>query len=308
MNLKAVIKNSEVVKDIVILGVVAGIILSSYLGYISGRKSQKQIAKPTVYNPPPIILLEKRLEERPLTPSQKIEKQEPAIQPIKQEPTTTTPHNHPNNLESKIVTISREIDKNYLANLSNEEYKTSQYIEYLKKEEVFENSFKIRPRREYEAGIAEIRTKLTALKNIRLIKAVDTMPLNDLKDYYKPLKELLNELNAIQANNFDCYEKLERIYEYISKKIKPGEITKGALGIEHLVNGKLGDCNDISAAYFALFNYYHINCYLKMGKILKMEDCHGWIAVDVGEHTIDLDPTLHKQFLPLKDTKIIEKF
>lgn len=257
------IKNSKAVQYVVIPVVIATtFILSCYLVYSFGRKPQKQTTNPFIYS------LESSTDS----------------------------------LESRIVnTISREIDRNYLDNSSNEEFKTAQYLEYLKKVEMSENDYKFIALRKSKAGISKLYTYLTTMENMEFIKGVDETPLSSLKDYYKPLKELLNELNGIySADSLSYNEKIERMYECMLKKIKPGELTEGSLGIGHLVNGKLGDCNDISAAYFALFNYYGIKCYFKMGEEIKPNEVHAWIAVDVKDYTIDLDPTWYVRFVPLK--------
>lgn len=190
--------------------------------------------------------------------------------------------------------------------------RTPDYLKRLQNIEDLENSILFRPLKESEGILSQYETDITAIDNMKIIEMVDNTPRDRLlcSPKYFLLKELLNDLNKIYyTDNITGFEKIERMYGRISESIKPGADTPDSVGIVDLVNGKSGNCNDVSPSYFALFNYYHIKCYLRYGETIdtveRKKGLHAWITVPVNISGkcdyVDLDPTWDKRFIPLDE-------
>lgn len=183
------------------------------------------------------------------------------------------------------------------------EYRTRKMLDYYKQVENQEQSLEFIPlKNKYECGLSGALTVLTMIKNLECIETIDKE--GNVGDEYKPLKELLIKCNEIHENTEqDSLERVIKIYKTISEYVKPGELNLESVSIVDLVNGRLGDCNDLSPAYFALFNYYHINCHIILGKTTDSgRILHAWLYVKTSKSCFELDPTWYEYFTPL-DTR-----
>ncbi|MCX6750452.1 MAG: hypothetical protein NTZ83_03270 [Candidatus Pacearchaeota archaeon] len=167
------------------------------------------------------------------------------------------------------------INENFFNSSPDKEYREPDFIDYCQRVDNQEHRIKFRALEKYEGAISEILTFKTAIENMNLINETDS---------YNLLSEKI-----------------------ISLYIKPGKVTEeGALPLKKLVEeGVLGDCNDVSASYYSLFNYYHIPCYLVSGGVRdnKEEGLHIWLRtsakINGKEIEFELDPTWYGDFVPL---------
>lgn len=177
-------------------------------------------------------------------------------------------------------------------------------IEYYHKVNEQERSIKFVKLGEYEGSISGIQMRLTAIENMTLIKEIDKTDIKQLKEEYVPLKKLIMELDKIDGEKISQLEKAEEMIRVISQSMESGKKTCESVGIEKLVNGELGDCNDLSPAYFAILNYYGIKTYMRSAAIVEDKNktgLHAWVSVNAGGASFDLDPTWYDGFCPLKD-------
>ena len=234
--------------------------------------------------------------------------------------------------------LSRGINKKYLEDFPH--WKTNKdYIEYSRNIENREKNIRFTPRkkcnnRENEGLSREIKDMIfdenyapgcigifseyglynVIIKNMEIIKKIDNTPTDKISKENKTLKYMLNKLNEINENYKNPDKRLEGICNHISSTI--GSLDKkeeygGTLDIIQFLNGRYGDCSEISSTYFALLNYFNIKCYIKSGKVHKKfkndkflqiwkEDLlHAWICVEINKKEIDLDPTWYPIFAPL---------
>lgn len=177
-------------------------------------------------------------------------------------------------------------------------------IEYYQKVDEQERKLKFIKRGKYEGGLSNIETLLTAIENMKLISEIDKTNITQLKEEYVPLKKIIMELNKIDDKKISQLKKAEEMIEIISQSVESGKETRESVGIEKLVNGELGDCNDLSPTYFAILNYYGIKAYMRSAAITeenKKIGLHAWININVDDISFDLDPTWYEGFCPLED-------
>ncbi len=200
--------------------------------------------------------------------------------------------------KSEFIKRERGINESMLNSLEN---RTKQMLDYYQKVEDREQSFEFSAFKDsWEGGISRLQTLITMIKNSEIIEIVDKA--KDVKEKYKPLKKLLTKCNEVYKNTQEgSLERVIKLYDIISKYIKPGEETKDSVSLVDLVNGKLCDCNDITPAYFALLNYYHVNCFVAQGKVKDEEETglHAWLSIETPKFYFDFDPTWYGDFVPL---------
>lgn len=198
------------------------------------------------------------------------------------------------------------INEEYI--FSSDKELNKEYINYLleidKREKQLEFVSIEKGKKRYLAFYSKFQTIFTAEENMYLIKGLDESSMEEIDEYYKPIKNLLNELNLIYEKETVISKRFEIMYRKISERMVIGEGNNEAISLEYLVNGIKGDCNDISPAYFALLNYYGIPTYLRMGTILekgKELGHHVWLTVETEKGWIDVDPVGYSFMIPLDD-------
>jgi hypothetical protein len=154
---------------------------------------------------------------------------------------------------------------------------------------------------------------ITAAKNILLINAI----LNDsIYDFdrnksvkfnssehkeYIPLKMLLSGMDKIYYGDNSGLVKLKEYCGLISEYIRSGKLTLESSGLVYLTNNNLGDCNDLTPAYFALLTYYGFKVDMPLSVVDVNSDIslHTWLNVKMDDLEFDLDPTWYRIFVPL---------
>jgi hypothetical protein len=155
---------------------------------------------------------------------------------------------------------------------------------------------------------------VTVLHNLFLIDALEAdsvyYPANQetvkfdkiLHKDYIPLKKLLRNLKKISKTKDSNLEKFIKQYNLVAKTIKAGKITDASEGLFYLTTGNLGDCSDLTPAYYTLLKrYYDFDMKMVFSKVPseKENPLHTWLNVTIDGSNFDLDPTWYPFFVPL---------
>jgi hypothetical protein len=182
-----------------------------------------------------------------------------------------------------------------------------------------------------EGSISKLQTILTMKENIQIVDfAMTDQTYHDAKDWvygkgtekvrsmmigdkeeYENLARLMIAFDIIDDDPLASeMDKLKDMYTLFLTILPKNRLTANAPQIQMLLaNG--GDCNDITAALWAILNYFHIETYVEWGKIcynIPQDDgtqkgLHAWLKVKLKDGTrITLDPTWYqKEFVILPD-------
>ncbi|PJE81562.1 hypothetical protein COU58_01290 [Candidatus Pacearchaeota archaeon CG10_big_fil_rev_8_21_14_0_10_32_42] len=163
-----------------------------------------------------------------------------------------------------------------------------------------ENFSKFRNFEENEGIFSQFGTMVMMINNFKTIKKVDKANLEDLKEEYIPLKNLIERLDSIYVKNKKNlnYLGLKEMYEEIGKGIEPNE-ENASIPIQEVVSGRGGVCRDLVSTYYPLLNYYGFDIGFNFGS--SENSGHIWLAVNLGEKNFELDPSWYgNNMIPLE--------
>jgi hypothetical protein len=208
-------------------------------------------------------------------------------------------------INHNFITRKDGIADAFLNEVNNNRYSDADYLDYFRRVDSLENIGTWVPLKIAEAGLSHLATNFTAINNFEIIEGVDSIARQDLKDEYVPLKDVLLSLDSINIKNLKPREKLRQMYNYLTDHIQAGKTTINSVAIEKLASGQLGDCNDVSPAFYALLEYYGFDSGMCFGRSIddngKSVGYHVWIGVNLPEGYIELDPTWYNAFVPLEE-------
>lgn len=215
-------------------------------------------------------------------------------------------------IEKKFVDREDGIHEEFLNNNMNDMYLLPDYLAYFKLVDSLENIGTWDSLAKYEAVISELSTLVTTIHNFNTLSEVDNSSKNNLTPHLIPMKELLLSLDSIYHQNLNDTEKIRKMYNLLTDKIVSGKSTSGSVRIEKLINGQLGDCNDVAPAFYSVLTYYGFDVYMCFGKSKdekgKVLGYHAWLGINLKEGYVDLDPTWYNVFVPLENRcEYIEK-
>ncbi|MGV8086767.1 MAG: hypothetical protein ACP5N1_03995 [Candidatus Woesearchaeota archaeon] len=206
---------------------------------------------------------------------------------------------------AKFITRKDGISEEFLNKINSERYTQSDYLNYFKFVDSLENIGTWDSLAASEAGISELCTLVTTIHNFHMISKVDNSSKDTLNLSLIPMKEFILSLDSIYYQNLNDSEKIRKMYNLLTDKIVSGKLTSGSVCIEHLVNGQLGDCNDVVPAFYSVLTYYGFDVYMRFGKSKddqgKVLGYHAWLGIDLKEGYADLDPTWYSAFVPLEN-------
>ncbi len=169
--------------------------------------------------------------------------------------------------------------------------------------EQYEKSSIFVPSEEARIALSVVETCMTALDNVNELAALEYLPNESLIEENAEVKKLLMELKEIQNQDLSSYKKVEEMYYAMCKKIKAGEeCVDGSKGLDFLVAGNGGDCNEVATAFFSFYAYLGFDCKLVFGDWVSNDGkriSHLWLSMNVDGHVFELDPTWYQIFVPL---------
>lgn len=213
-------------------------------------------------------------------------------------------------VETPLPVVSGGLNEHALDLIVDPDYRTQPMLSYLQRVESQEHKLGFSQLGEYEAGISAIRTAIVAIDNMSLIEEVDRAN-SEISDKRKPLKELIRRCNEVYKTTVEgSLERAISIHKAASQYLHGGEEEReggSVFSIVDLVNGNPGHCNDLSAAHFALRNYYRVGSRFVFGKFKgesekgeKVAGYHAWLREEVEGREFDYDPAMYQPFVPLR--------
>jgi hypothetical protein len=203
------------------------------------------------------------------------------------------------------VRCEKESINELLNNINDVYYVSEEYSDYLNKVDSLEDISSWRNLKKIDGvKFSKLGTINTAISNLELIAHIDATSLDTLTSDLIPLKKLLSSLDLVYEQKLVLEEKFVKMYDLLANHIKSGQRTPNSVPIKHLVDGRLGDCNDIIPAFYSILHYYGFDCGMYFGVYNdgnSAEDgYHVWLGVNLNERTINLDPTWYDTFIPLR--------
>ena len=160
-----------------------------------------------------------------------------------------------------------------------------------------------------EGGLSELSMFVNMIKNFELLSLIDTIPLEDLREEYVNTKKVMLALDSIHnLKNLNPYQKASKTFDEIYKRINLKNRDDDLL-IHQMLNGKGGDCSDVTSTFYPLFVYYGFNAGFVSGRILGDSgryNIHIWPHIKLGSFNFDFDPSWYPIFSPL-ETRLEEE-
>lgn len=197
---------------------------------------------------------------------------------------------------------------NYKKNLSL--IKVFEYYDSSEKQTMFE------PIKDGEGDKSKKLFIQTIEKNFKILERLENIPIEEVKEEEKNLKNLMLTLDKYHEQVPKNYVGSQLVKTLVLFNIIREAITDSTTDIPdtkdliYMTNEKLGDCSEHSAAQYALLNYYDIETRLKFGKLVNKKEkpyLHVWINVKINDDIqFDLDSRNMQIAVPLEPRNPLE--
>lgn len=179
----------------------------------------------------------------------------------------------------------------------------SDYMERVNERES-EYSFQV-PSNQNIGAISRIKTLIAMIKNFEIIQDVHNGTIQ-----HKKLKKILNEFDRAIKEKGRSKELFIYLYEFTTNEFPPNRSTDGAGTILTFLDYG-GDCNDVSASLYSLFNYYKFETIVIIGNAVEEngeDELHAWLGVIFDENLVELDALWYGRYVELNRIKKMDKW